>query len=178
MPGYLDQYGAGEERRNRIIARSIISALLILIVGSLSWYLLKNHHQEGVVKRFVDAVRARDYVAAYHAWGCSPEKPCTGYAFNSFLEDWGSPDSLKPPARVPTAATAPDPAVIGLTDSESCNNGVLLTVAVNPTRQEKLWVDKSSDSINFAPYPVCPHKNPFAIMMHRTVGQLRKPLLR
>ena len=43
---------------------------------------------------------------------------------------------------------------------------------------EKLWVDKASDAISFAPYPICPHKNPFAIMIHRTIGQLRKPLLK
>jgi hypothetical protein len=44
-----------------------------------------------------------------------------------------------------------------------------------------LWVDKNSkqnDTINFAPYPICPHKSPFAIMIHRTVGRLRKPLLK
>ena len=174
MPGYLDQYGAGEERRNRIIARSIITALIVIVVTSLGWYLLKNHHQEGVVKNFINGVRQKDYVAAYHAWGCSPEKPCPGYGFNSFMEDWGTPDPSKGAPRV----TPPDPAILGITDSESCNNGVLLTVAVNANREEKLWVDKSSDSINFAPYPVCPHKNPFSIMMHRTVGRLRKPLLR
>jgi hypothetical protein len=178
MPGYLDQYGAGEERRNRIIARSIIGALTTIIVVTLGWYLLRNHHQEGVVKTFLGAVRQKDYAAAYQHWGCSPAKPCSGYAFNSFLEDWGAPDSVKPPAKVPTAATAPDPAVLGLTDSESCNNGVLLTVAVNARRQEKLWVENIRDAITFAPYPGGPHKNPFAIMLHRTVGRLRKPLLK
>jgi hypothetical protein len=68
--------------------------------------------------------------------------------------------------------------VIGLSDSESCNNGVILTLEVNRTRQEKLWVDKDNDRIGFAPYPICPHKSPFAIMAHRTIGQLRKPLLK
>jgi hypothetical protein len=58
---------------------------------------------------------------------------------------------------------------------------VLLTVAVNSTRTEKLWVDKGgtgNDGISFAPYPICPHKSPFAIMIHRTIGRLRYPLLR
>jgi len=166
MPGYLDQYGAGEERRNRIIARSIIVAVVLAIVGSLSWYLLKNHHQESVVKTFVEAVRRGDYQTAYRDWGCTPEKPCSGYPFNKFMEDWGTQNS------------PPDPGILGVTDSESCNTGVLLTVSVNRARQEKLWVEKNNDAISFAPYPICPRKNPFAIMMHRTVGRLRKPLLK
>jgi hypothetical protein len=166
MPGYLDQYGAGEERRNRIIARSIIAAVVLAIVGSLSWYLLKNHHQESVVKTFVEAVRRGDYQTAYRDWGCTPQKPCSGYPFNKFMEDWGNQGS------------PPDASILGVTDSESCNTGVLLTVSVNRARQEKLWVEKNNDAISFAPYPICPRKNPFAIMMHRTVGRLRKPLLK
>jgi hypothetical protein len=82
------------------------------------------------------------------------------------MEDWGSNTSK------------PEPAIFGILDSESCNNGVLITVAVNPGRRETLWVDKSQDGIGFAPYPVCPQKNPFAIMLDRTIGQLKKPLLR
>ncbi len=169
MPGYLDQYGEGEEQRNRIVFRSVAAIVIIAIVAALGWYLLKNHHQESVVKTFVNAIRHGDYQAAYRDWGCTPEKPCSGYTFNSFMSDWGS--------SAPRDA-APDPAVLGITDSESCNNGVLLTVSVNRARTEKLWVDKDGDAISFAPYPICPHKSPFAIMIHRTIGVLRKPLLR
>lgn len=169
MPGYLDHYGAGEEQRNRIVIRSIAAVIIVVIVGGLAWYLLKNHHQESVVKTFVDALRRGDYQSAYRDWGCTGQKTCQAYAFTSFMSDWGpaGPD-----------ANPPDPSVLGISDSESCNNGVLLTVSVNHSRTEKLWVDKSSDDISFAPYPICPHKSPFAIMVHRTIGNLRKPLLR
>ena len=172
MAGYLDQYGAGEERRNRIVARSIIGAIALVIVAALSWYLLKNHHQEGVVKNFISEIKQGNYDAAYQAWGCSVQKPCPGYSQGTLMEDWGGP------SKDPSKNSPPDPTVFGITDSESCNNGVLLTVQVNAKREEKLWVDKDSDSINFAPYPICPHKNPFAIMAHRTIGRLRKPLLK
>lgn len=165
MPGYLDQYGAGEERRNRIIAISIVAVLAIASLTGLGWYLLKNHHQEGVVKAFVADLRKGDYQAAYRDWGCTPQMPCSGYAFDKFMQDWGPKDS------------PPDPAVLGLIESESCDTGVLLTVTVNRSREEKLWVDRSNDAISFAPYPICPHKTPFEIMIHRTLGRLRKPLL-
>ena len=168
MPGYLDTYGAGEEQRNRIVIRSIISVIVVVVVVSLSWYLTKNHHQESVVKTFLTAIRGGDYQGAYRDWGCTPEKPCSGYAFDKFQADWG-----------PSAKDgAPNPSVLGITDSETCNTGVLLTIAVNDSREEKLWVDKSNDAISFAPYPICPHKSPFAIMIHRTIGKLRKPLLK
>jgi hypothetical protein len=168
MAGYLDNYGAGEEQRNRIIIRSIVSVIAMVVVAALSWYLLRNHHQEGVVKTFLSAVRGGDYQGAYRDWGCTPEKPCSGYAFDKFQADWG-----------PSAKDgAPNASVLGINDSETCSTGVLLTVAVNDSRQEKLCVDKGNDAISFAPYPICPHKSPFAIMIHRTIGKLRKPLLK
>src|SRR3954469_9562138 len=166
MAGYLDQYGAGEERRNRLIIRSILAGVAAVLLVSLGWYLLKNHHQESVVKTFVADVKRGDLRSAYRDWGCTTPTACKGYSFEKFSADWGP------------QGDAPDVNILGLTDSQSCNDGVLLTLAVNAQRTEKLWVQKSNDAISFAPYPVCPHKNPFAIMMHRTVGQLRKPLLK
>jgi len=165
MAGYLDQYGAGEEQRNTIIFRTIAILVIAAIIVSLGWYLFKNHHQEAVVKRFLNDVRHGDLQAAYRDWGCHSGKDCTGYPYDKFASDWGP------------GSNGPNLATLRLADSESCNNGVLLTVDVNPNREEALWVDKNSDSISFAPYPVCPHKSPFSIMIHRTVGKLRKPLL-
>jgi len=178
MPGYLDQYGAGEERRNYILSRLAIAVFATVVVVSLGWYLLKNHHQEGVVKTFLQAIRKGDYQGAYQDWGCTPAKPCSGYEYASFLRDWGPAQSGAPAAAPGNDAGPPDLGVLGISDSETCNTGVLLTVDVNAKRTEKLWVDKSSDAIGFAPYPICPHKSPFAIMIHRTIGQLRKPLLK
>lgn len=176
MPGYLDQYGAGEDRRNRIIVRSIVIAISAIVVTTVAWYLLKNHHQEGVVKDFLAAVRQGDLRSAYRIWGCTDAKPCSGYEFEKFGTDWAAAGAV--PGAKPNPDGAPDLSMLGITDSESCNNGVLLTVAVNRARTEKLWVDKGSDAIAYAPYPICPHKNPWAIMVHRTLGKLRKPLLK
>jgi hypothetical protein len=174
MPGYLDQYGAGEEERNKLIIRSVVAIVAIVAAVALGWYLLKNHHQESVVKTFVDDLRKGDYQGAYREWGCTPEKPCSAYSFNNFMTDWGANAT----GNTTGNNAAPDPGILGITDSESCNTGVLLTLSVNRTRTEELWVDKNNDAISFAPYPICPYKSPFAIMMHRTIGRLRKPLLR
>jgi hypothetical protein len=165
MSSYLDQYGAGEERRNQILGWSIAGILIAAVLGLLGWYLTENHHQESVIKAFARDLRSGDFQSAYRDWGCTATQKCSGYSFDNFMQDWGS------------KGNGPDPAVIGLTDSESCNNGVILTLRVNSKREDKLWLDRDNDRIGFAPYPICPHKSPFAIMAHRTVGQLRKPLL-
>jgi hypothetical protein len=165
MAGYLDQYGAGEERRNRIVIRSIIGLLLIVVVATLSWYLLLNHHQEGVVKQFVSALKRGDTQGAYRIWNCTAASTCRDYTYEKFMRDWGP------------GPNGPDLATVGLTDSEECNDGVMVTLRVNAGRTEQLWLDRSSDAISFAPFPICPQQIPYEIMVHRTLGKLRKVLL-
>ena len=164
MAGYLDQYGAGEERRNRIIIRSLVALVTIAIVWGLIWYLFLNHHQEGVVENFEAALKRGDTATAYKLWGCTTPQSCPDYPYDKFLKDWGpGPDG-------------PD-ANLRLTDSEQCNNAVLLTIQVNAKRSELLWVERGNDLISFAPFPICPMQIPYAIMAHRTLGKLRNLLL-
>ena len=129
MAGYLDQYGAGEERRNRIIIRSILTVLAIVVVWTLGWYLLLNHHEEGVVKQFVAALKRGDTQGAYKIWNCAAADTCRDYTYEKFMQDWGP------------GPTGPDLARIGLTDSEECNNAAMVTVRVNASRVEQLWVE-------------------------------------
>jgi hypothetical protein len=172
MAGYLDQYGAGEERRNRIIIRSVLAVIAVAVVSTLTWYLLLNHHQEAVVRDFIAALKRGDTRGAYRIWGCGGSNQCRGYEYEKFVKDWGpGPDG-------------PDLNVIGLTDSEQCNDAVLLTLQVNLKRVEQLWVTHDSDNISFAPVlpgytsAFCPQQIPYEIMAHRTVGKLRKILLK
>lgn len=165
MAGYLDQYGAGEERRNRIIIRSIIAVLAIVVLSALGWYLFLNHHQEGVVKQFIAALKRGDTQGAYRIWNCTAADTCRDYTYDKFMQDWGP------------GPNGPNLAVLGLTDSEECNNGVMIAVRVNANRVEQLWLDHGSDAISFAPFPICPQQIPYEIMVHRTLGKLRKILL-
>ena len=161
MAGYLDQYGAGEERRETIFKWLVITALALAIFGPLFYYLFKNHAQEGSVRNFLSLVRAKDYKAAYGTWGCTDSTPCKGYDYPKFMEDWG-PNANAVAARI--------------SDSESCNAGVIITVD-KPDKQEKLWVEKNSPALGFSPFPYCPNKSPLSNMIHQTVGKLRKPFL-
>jgi hypothetical protein len=163
MASYLDQYGAGEEKRENIIKFSVIGIVLVLVFGSLGYYLFKNHAQEHKVRVFLDTLRQKDYTAAYRLWGCSAATPCSGYPYDKFLEDWGPKatnlDSLR------------------IEDSENCNSGVILTVATAPSKQEKVWVEKEGGGLAYSPFEICPNKSPLSNMIHHTVGKLRKPFL-
>ena len=164
MAGYLDQYGAGDERRARIIKRTVAAVVAVIVFTVLPWYLFKNHAQEGVVRNFLDLVRKQDYAAAYKAWGCGQPRACSGYSYDRFLEDWGPKSSV-------------DMKLLRIEDSQSCGTGVMLTVRASRDRQDTLWVEKSDPAISFAPTPVCPGKSFWGMAAHLTLGKLRKPFL-
>ena len=163
MAGYLDQYGAGDERRNALIKRVIYVIVGLIVFVALPWYLFKNHSYEGRVRSFFDLLRKHDYPTAYRTWGCGEPKTCDGYPYNRFLEDWGEKGA--------------DPAALRILDSESCGSGVMLTVRASRDRQDTLWVEKSTGIISFAPQPVCPNKSFWGMAAHLTLGKLRKPFL-
>jgi hypothetical protein len=163
MAGYLDQYGAGEEKRENIVKFSVLGVLLVLILGTLGYYVFKNHSQEAKVRVFLETLRKKDYPAAYQLWGCAVSSPCPGYGYDRFLNDWG-----------PKGAT---PDLLRIADSESCNAGVILTVDTNASKQEKLWVENQGGGLAYSPFERCPNKSPLSNMIHQTVGKLRKPFL-
>jgi hypothetical protein len=144
MAGYLDQYGAGEERRGKIIKTVVISLLLTVIVGGSLLFIFHNYREERQVKQFFSLLAAHDYKAAYALFGCTDAKPCRDYQFDKFMEDWG-PNS---------GHTSVENAKI--TRSRSCGSGVLLTVDYGNNRQEKLWVERQDMSIGFPPVQGCP----------------------
>jgi hypothetical protein len=166
MAGYLDQYGAGDERRARTVKRIVVMVVCVVVFTFLPWYLFKNHSQERVVRNFLDLVRKHDYQSAYKAWGCGEPRACEGYSYDRFLEDWGEKSPV-------------DPKVLRIEDSESCGSGVMLTVRTSRDRLDTLWVEKSNSALSFAPpsITVCPTKSFWAMFAHLTLGKLRKPFL-
>jgi hypothetical protein len=147
MAGYLDQYGAGEERREKII-KTLAAALAILLVGGgILYFIFHNYRQEQQAERFFRLIASHDYKAAYALWGCTDAKPCSGYPFSSFLQDWG-----------PDSASAQNPSAFRITKSRSCGSGVILTVDMGPNHVERLWVQRDDLTIGFSPFPTsgCP----------------------
>lgn len=144
MAGYLDQYGAGEERRGKIIKTVVISVLLLVVVGGSLLFVFHNYREERQVKEFFSQLGSHNYKAAYALFGCTETKPCRYYPFDKFMEDWG-PNSGR--AGFENAR---------ITRSRSCGSGVLMTVDYGKNQQEKLWVERQDMSIGFPPVQGCP----------------------
>jgi hypothetical protein len=144
MAGYLDQYGAGEERRGKIIKTVVISVVLLVIVGGSLLFVFHNYREERQVKEFLGLLGSHNYKAAYALFGCTDTKPCRYYPFDKFKEDWG-----------PASGRAGFESA-RITRSRSCGSGVLLTVDYGKNQQEKLWVERQDMSIGFPPVQGCP----------------------
>lgn len=158
MAGYLDEYGAGDERRSKINRWLILTAGVTLGGLFVWWFLygwdkseivrephvarfvqkLRNHRQEGEVQSFLDLIRNRRYEDAYRVW-----HPNSDYPYYKFLEDWGPKGSQ--------AAMSYD-----IVKSRSCGTGVMITVDPNKGDPVILWVQRSDSSLSFSPYQVCP----------------------
>jgi len=144
MAGYLDQYGAGEERRGKIIRNVVITVVALAVIGGALYFNFHNYREEQQVKQFMSLLAGKEYKAAYALFGCTDAKPCRYYPFDKFMEDWG-----------PTSGHSGfDSARI--TRSRSCGSGVLLTVDYGSNQQEKLWVERGDKSIGFPPVQGCP----------------------
>jgi len=144
MGGYLANYGAGEEQRERLIRRLIVIAAIVLIAGGVLYFFLKNFRQEQQARKFFELLEKQDYKAAYALWGCTDETPCRDYPFQNFMDDWG-PKSPHGDVRS-----------YHITKSRSCGSGVILTVDYGKGQPDKLWVERQDLTISFSPWPGCP----------------------
>src|SRR3569832_1102293 len=140
MAGYLDHYGAGEERRNRIIKRLVISVVALAVLGSIAFFVFHNYRQEQAVKHFFELLEAHDYQSAYTLWVRS-DSDRRGYPFDKFMEDWGP------------KGQHPDVSSYRISRSRSCGSGVILTIDFGSNQQEKLWVQRDDLTIGFSPLP-------------------------
>jgi hypothetical protein len=142
MAGYLDQYGAGDARREKIIKTVVIALIALVVVGGPLLFIFHNYRQESQVKQFFSLLETHRYQEAYAMWGCTDAHPCKGYSMSRFMEDWG-----------------PDKANVSnyrIARSRSCGSGVILTVDFDKNREEKLWVQRDDLIIGFSPLQGCP----------------------
>ena len=144
MAGYLEQYGAGDERRIKIVKTAVISVLTLAIAGGALSFIFHNYREESRVKQFYALLKAKDYKGAYALFGCTDTQPCRYYGFDKFQEDWGPNTGHD------------DLSNVRISRSRSCGSGVLLTVEYGANQQEKLWVERHDMSIGFPPVQGCP----------------------
>jgi len=152
MTGYLDNYGAGEEKREKIVHRVVLWTVAILALAGILYFILHfvipNRREQAQAKQFFQLLAARDYKQAYALWGCTDAKPCHDYPFQLFMEDWG-------PGAAPVTT-------FDVLDGETCGTGVIVDVDAGKAGDRKVWVDARSEQLASIPPGFeggCPHSN-------------------
>jgi hypothetical protein len=143
MAGYLEGYGAGEERREKTIRWIILSVVLLAVIAIAGYYQFRNYREEKQIGAFLELLKRQDYKAAYALWGCTDAHPCPQYALEKFLEDWG-PKS--PHANIAAAKLA---------KTKSCDTGIIQFIEFPGNDEVQLWVERRDKVLGFAPWPVC-----------------------
>ncbi len=144
MGGYLDGYGRQDARRERVVFRVVaVVVALVLTTGAVYFFLLRNRKEKQQVQSFLALLRNKDYRSAYGLWGCTEKTPCREYAFEKFLQDWGT---QSPHAEAAAARVA---------KTRSCSSGIIATVEFASQEPVLLFVGRNDLAIGFAPWPMC-----------------------
>jgi len=143
MPGYLEGYGAGEEKREKLIHRVLLLLVLLVAAGTTLYFVFRNYLETRQAEQFFDLLRQKDYSAAYALWGCTPSSPCSSYTMPRFMDDWG-----------PTSPHA-DLSHLKITHVRGCTSGVIIEVSFGAGETVLLWVDRKTHDLGYAPFPVC-----------------------
>ena len=141
MGTYLQQYGAGEEKRQRAIKWIIIGCVAAAIVAFGAYLIFHNYPEKRVANQFLAEVNSRNFQSAYRLWGCTPEHPCPNYDYQRFMQDWGPNKNVNPPWRVQTI--------------DSCKAFLTVNVQAQGSELQSLAIQRSDDSLGFAPAPEC-----------------------
>ena len=144
MAGFLDEYGAGDERRTRIVKLILISVAVAAVLLGLLYFFFRNYRQEQAAKRFFNSLEAHNYQAAYDMW-VSSDSERVGYPMNEFMKDWG-PQAM-------------DLHKFTVMDAESCGNSVIVDADLGPAGDKKVWINRQTLELGFGPYDQCPQQN-------------------
>lgn len=144
MGTYLQQYGAGEEERNRVIKWIILSCIAAAVIAFAAYLIFHNYPEKQVAKHFLADVNNHDYQAAYQLWGCTTEHPCPNYDYGRFMQDWGPSNKITPPWRVQSI--------------DGCKAFVTINVQAQGSELQSLAVERQNNALSFAPAPECQEK--------------------
>ena len=61
MANYLENYGAGEAKREGIVKWTVISVLIVLVLSVTLFYSFRHFPERQALDKFVDALKSKDY---------------------------------------------------------------------------------------------------------------------
>jgi len=144
MAGYLEQYGAGEERRGKIVKTLVISLVALIVLGGTGFFVFHNYRQEHQVKRFFCTSGAKGLPGGLRTVGAHGIGPSRVH-YERFPKRLG-------PARRSSGRKRPaylqEPFLW-----ERCDPHSRFRQRI---KKEKLWVAREDLTIGFSPLPGCP----------------------
>ncbi len=144
MGSYLQNYGAGEERRIYLIKRIVLISVAVIVVGSAFYLFFHNYPEKQLVKRFVSELNQHEYKKAYSTWNCAVDQTCRDYDYPKFLQDWGPSKQIASPWKIASV--------------DGCAAFVTVNVQAQGSELESLSVNRGTNGIGFAPAPECQEK--------------------
>jgi len=141
MGGYLQHYGVGEERRNRIIKWIIVGCIAVLVASWIIYLVFHDYSEKRTVESFLAQVNAHDYQGAYKDWRCTDATPCPNYDYQRFLEDWGPAKKITSPWQIASV--------------DGCKTFVTVNVKADGAELQSLGVQRGTSTIMYAPAPEC-----------------------
>ena len=142
MGAFLQNYGAGDEHRIRVIKRTVVAVVAACILAVAAYLYLKNFREEQLAKRFLSQLNSRQFDAAYQTWGCGDSHPCRDYDYQKFLEDWGPSKDAN----------------WKVTGVDGCQAGAIVIVASGKSEKTPLWVERGGSTLSFSPWDECQGK--------------------
>jgi hypothetical protein len=139
MSGYLENYGAGEAKREGLVKWGIVAGICVLVLSVVLFYSFRHFRERQVLDAFLDALRAKDYQAAYATWGCTQSNPCRYFAYDKFLEDFGPQGRYK------------DVSGLKITQKWSCVGGIIRVVEFGAGNDVDLLIDYDKRWVSYAP---------------------------
>jgi hypothetical protein len=140
---FLKDYGASDVRRERMLKRFLLFALVAVVVGLVLYFNFRNFREERQSRLFIELLGKRDYQSAYKLWGCTPEAPCRDYNYEKFLSDWGPQSPHADLSRLKKGKT------------QSCQSGILETLEFPGEEPLYLLVERGTLTLSYAPWPTC-----------------------
>lgn len=155
--GLLD---SGPEEPQSKLLRYIISGVALAVLLAVGfWFLFRYTTEKHTVEHFLDAVVAGNMKHAYQIW-----HPSSTYTYGDFVEDWGALGYYGPVLSY-HVESASEPASHGGGGVDEVS-GVVVTVEISPyapfpdssdpksnrTREVKIWVERSDQSLSFPPF--------------------------
>lgn len=143
MSGYLDDFGAKEARREDIIKKIVLAAVILAIGGAVLYFVFRDYREKQQIQKFLTLLEQKQYEPAYELWGCTEETPCPDYTYEKFLQDWGPESGYT------------DIENLEIVKTRSCADGIIQVLTYGEGDELWLWVSREGRTLGFAPWPVC-----------------------